>query len=72
MKYRKWVCVEDPDLRQNKQEDIALLIQIQKAVLFSLEKRNLLTVQQRDCALVELEKQNQKTQKQKKEDCPCQ
>ena len=56
MKHREFVYVGDPVPELNEQEHAAFLENIQKAILLSLEKRNLLTASQRECCLLELEK----------------
>lgn len=64
MKHREFIYVGDPVPELNEQEHAAFLMNIQKAILLSLQKRNLLTVSQRERCLLELEKQyNQKKQR---------
>ena len=55
--YREFVYVGDPVPELNEQEHAAFLMNIQKSILLSLEKRKLLTHSQRERCLVELEKQ---------------
>ena len=63
MKYREFVYVGDPVPELNEQEHAAFLMNIQRSVILSLEKRNLLTPSQRERCLVELEKQYSQNQK---------
>lgn len=55
--HREFVYVGDPVPELNEQEHAAFLMNIQKSILLSLEKRKLLTHSQRERCLVELEKQ---------------
>ena len=55
--HREFVYVGDPVQELNEQEHAAFLMNIQKSILLSLEKRKLLTHSQRERCLVELEKQ---------------
>lgn len=67
MKHREFVYVGEPVPELNEQEHAAFLVNIQKSILLSLEKRNILTTSQRERCLLELEKQyriNQKKQRQ--------
>lgn len=57
MKHREFVYVGEPVPELNGQEHAAFLMNIQRAILLSLEKRNLLTAAQRERCLLELEKQ---------------
>ena len=57
MLYREFVYVGDPVPELNEQEHAAFLMNIQKSILLSLEKRKLLTRSQLERCLVELEKQ---------------
>lgn len=61
--YREFVYVGDPVPELNEQEHAAFLMNIQKSILLSLEKRKLLTHSQRERCLVELEKQYSREQK---------
>ncbi len=63
LKHREFVYVGDPAPEINEQEHAAFLMNIQRAILLSLEKRNLLTASQRDRCMVELEKQYRQMQK---------
>lgn len=56
MKYREFVYVGEPVPELNEREHAAFLVNIQKSILLSLEKRNLLTTSQRERCLIELEK----------------
>lgn len=58
MKHREFVYVGEPVPELNEQEHAALLVNIQKSILLSLEKRNLLTASQRERCLFELEKRH--------------
>jgi len=62
-KAREFVYVGDPAPEINEQEHAAFLMNMQRAILLSLEKRNLLTASQRECCMVELEKQYGQIQK---------
>lgn len=61
--HREFVYVGDPVPELNEQEYAAFLMNIQKSILLSLEKRKLLTRSQRERCLVELEKQYSREQK---------
>lgn len=61
--HREFVYVGDPVPELNEQEHAAFLMNIQKSILLSLEKRKLLTHSQRERCLVELEKQYSREQK---------
>lgn len=67
MKHREFIYVGEPVPELNEREHAAFLMNIQRAVLLSLEKRDLLTASQRERCLLELEKQyslNQRRQRQ--------
>ena len=67
LKHREFIYVGAPVPELNEQEHAAFLMNFQKSILLSLEKRNLLTTSQRERCLLELEKQyriNQKKQRQ--------
>ncbi len=67
MKHREFIYVGEPVPELDQREHAAFLLNIQRSILLSLEKRNLLTVSQRERCLLELEKQyriNQKKQRQ--------
>lgn len=52
-KYREFVASEKMVLKLDEQEHAAFLINIQKSILLSLEKRNLLTTSQcKDCLTI--------------------
>lgn len=55
MKHREFIYVGDPVPEINEQEHAAFLLNVQKAILFSLEKRSLLTGSQRERCLTALE-----------------
>lgn len=57
VKVREFVPAGGPAPELNEQEYAAFLLQVQRAIVFSLEKRELLTPLQRECCLAELEKQ---------------
>lgn len=61
--HREFVYIGDPVPELNEQEHAAFLMNIQKSILLSLEKRKLLTHSQRERCLVELEKQYSREQK---------
>ena len=65
MKYREFFYVGDPVPELNEQEHAAFLMNIQRSIILSLEKRKLLTQSQRVRCLATLEKQY--SQKQKKQ-----
>ncbi len=57
VKTREIVYVGDPAPEINEQEHAAFLLNMQRAILLSLEKRNLLTASQRERCMATLEKQ---------------
>ena len=57
MKYTEYVYTGAPIPQISEQEHTAFFMNIQRAILFSLEKRNLLTRSQREKCESELEKQ---------------
>lgn len=61
--HREFVYVGDPVPELNGQEHAAFLMNIQRSIVLSLEKRKLLTPSQRERCLVELEKQYSQNQK---------
>jgi len=63
LKHREFIYVGDPALEINEQEHAAFLMNMQRAIFLSLEKRNLLTASQRERCMVELEKQYRQIQK---------
>ena len=63
MKHREFVYVGDPVPQLNEQEHAKFLLNVQKSILFSLEKRNLLTGSQRERCLTILENQYNQSQK---------
>lgn len=63
LKHREFVYVGDPAPEINEQEHAAFLMNMQRAILLSLEKRKLLTASQRERCMVELEKQYRQIQK---------
>lgn len=63
MKYREFIYVGDPIPELNEREHAAFLMNIQKSILLSLEKRNLLTPAQCERCLSELEKQQVQNKK---------
>ncbi len=66
MKHREFVYVGRTIPELDEQEHEAFLINIQTAILLSLEKRNLLTASQRKCCLLELEKRRRLSQKEER------
>ncbi len=63
LKHREFVYVGDPVPEINEQEHAAFLMNMQRAILLSLEKRRLLTASQRERCMAELEKQYSQIQK---------
>lgn len=57
MEHREFRYVGEPVPELNKQEHVAFLMNFQRSILLSLEKRNLLTASQRERCLLEIEKQ---------------
>ena len=57
MKHREFIYVGEPVPELNEREHAAFLMNMQRSILVSLEKRNLLTASQRERCLLELEKQ---------------
>ena len=57
MQVRNFVYVGGPVPELNEQENAAFLLNLQKGVLLSLEKRQLLTSSQKQRCIAELEKQ---------------
>lgn len=57
MKCREFVSVGDPVPELNEQEHAAFLMNIQRSIILSLEKRKLLTQPQRERCFAALEKQ---------------
>ncbi len=63
LKHREFVYVGDPAPEINEQEHAAFLMNMQRAILLSLEKRELLTASQRERCITALEKQYSQIQK---------
>ncbi len=63
LQHREFVYVGDSAPEINEQEHAAFLMNMQRAILLSLEKRNLLTVSQRERCIAALEKQYSQIQK---------
>ncbi len=63
MKHREFIYVGEPVPELDQREHAAFLLNIQRSILLSLEKRNLLTASQRERCLLELEKQYRLNQK---------
>lgn len=61
--HREFVYVGDPIPELNEQEHAAFLMNIQKSILLSLEKRKLLTASQCERCLSEIEKQYSECQR---------
>ena len=68
MKLREFIYVGDPVPEFNEQEHAAFLLNVQKSILLSLEKRNLLTASQRDRCITELERRQTRSRQDKKSD----
>lgn len=58
MKPREYVYVGDPIPELNAREHADFLLHFQKAILYSLEQRKLLTTGQRERCVIELERQH--------------
>ena len=56
MKHREFVYVGEPIPELNEREHAEFLMNIQRSILLSLEKRNLLTASQRERCLLAIEK----------------
>ena len=63
---REFVYIGDPVPELNEQEHAKFLLNVQKSILFSLEKRGLLTGNQRERCLTALEQQYSRSQKSKR------
>lgn len=63
---REFVYIGDPVPELNEQEHAKFLLNVQKSILFSLEKRGLLTGTQRERCLTALEQQYSRSQKSKR------
>ncbi len=57
MKHREFIYAGEPVPKLNEREHAAFLMNFQKTILLSLEKKNLLTTSQCERCLLELEKQ---------------
>lgn len=68
MKPREFIYVGDPVPELNEQEHAAFLLNVQKAILLSLEKRSLLTASQRDRCITELEQRQIRSHQDRKSD----
>ena len=66
VKHREFVYIGDPVPELNEQEHAKFLLNVQKSILFSLEKRDLLTGTQRERCLTALEQQYSRSQKSKR------
>ncbi len=64
MKHREFIYTGEPVPELNELEHAAFLINFQRSILLSLEKKKLLTASQRERCLLELEKQFLLNQKQ--------
>lgn len=64
-KHREFIYVGDPIPQLSEREHAAFLVSMQKAVLYSLEKRELLTSSQRERCFEKLE--TQMSERQRKE-----
>lgn len=63
MKHREFVYAGGPVPELNEREHAAFLLDVQKAILLSLERRKLLTLSQRQRCVDELEKRYIQSQK---------
>lgn len=61
MKPNEYVIVHEPMTDLNEQEQAVFLLSLQKAILYSLEKRGLLTGWQRELCVAELEQQYERS-----------
>lgn len=66
-KAREFVSVGDPVPELNEQEHAAFLMNIQRSIVLSLEKRKLLTPLQRKRCLAALEKQYSQSQRKQRQ-----
>ena len=67
MKHREFRYVGEPVPELNEQEHTAFLMNFQRSILLSLEKRNLLTASQQERSLLALEKQYRQNQKKQRQ-----
>lgn len=56
MKYRDFIYVGEPVPELSEHDDAEFLMNIQRSIILALEKRNLLTMPQRENCLLKLEK----------------
>lgn len=63
MKHREFVYVGEPVPQLDEREHAAFFMNIQRSILLSLEKRNLLTASQRERCMLELKKRYRSDQK---------
>ena len=67
MRHREFVYTGDPIPDISVQEHTDFLMNFQKAILCSLEKRKLLSASQRESCVLELEKQYSQYQRKKRQ-----
>ncbi len=67
MKHRDFIYAGEPVPELNEQEHAAFLMNFQRSILLSLEKRNLLTASQQERSLLALEKQYRQNQKKQRQ-----
>ena len=62
MRQREFICIKDPAPELNVETCASFLVNVQKAILLSLEKRGLLTHSQQERCLTRLEAQYNRKQ----------
>ncbi|MCI8561548.1 MAG: hypothetical protein HFH03_10585 [Dorea sp.] len=67
MKHREFIYAGEPVPELNEREYAAFLMNFQRAILISLEKRNLLTTSQQERCVLELEKQYRLNQEKRRQ-----
>ena len=67
LKHRDFIYAGEPVPELNEQEHAAFLMNFQRSILLSLEKRNLLTASQQERSLLALEKQYRQNQKKQRQ-----
>lgn len=67
MKHREFIYAGEPVPELNEREYAAFLMNFQRAILISLEKRNLLTTSQQERCVLELQKQYRLNQEKRRQ-----
>ena len=67
MKHREFIYAGEPVPELDEREYAAFLMNFQRAILISLEKRNLLTTSQQERCVLELEKQYRLNQEKRRQ-----